>query len=200
MRSLFLIGILSIAGCGVTTPVDTTDYRAIASASFALAILTPDEGGGVTPDPKPDQCDCGGKGFIIHGDGHRTPCPCGPNCQCGSGDSGDVGEAPNTQEVSAEVAPRRQRVIAFGAKWCVPCVATDPYYEHLKAAGWKVGPEESNHFQRVDFDENPELARKYSVDRIPTYIVIVDEKVVYRHIGPARDAFHLGDIYHMGDK
>tara|TARA_R110002020_G_scaffold46539_17_gene132394 strand:- start:5236 stop:5904 length:669 start_codon:yes stop_codon:yes gene_type:complete len=40
----------------------------------------PDE----TPDDE-DGCICEGKGYIIHGDGHRTPCPCiesGNECQC----------------------------------------------------------------------------------------------------------------------
>ncbi len=28
-----------------------------------------------TPD-NDDECPCGGKGYIVHGDGHKTPCPC----------------------------------------------------------------------------------------------------------------------------
>ncbi len=28
-----------------------------------------------TPD-NDEECPCGGKGYIIHGDGHKTPCPC----------------------------------------------------------------------------------------------------------------------------
>jgi len=39
-----------------------------------------------TPDPEPDtDCPCEGKGYIIHGDGHRTDCPCiesGKKCEC----------------------------------------------------------------------------------------------------------------------
>lgn len=30
------------------------------------------------PKPTPDKClDCNGTGWITHGDGHRTKCPCG---------------------------------------------------------------------------------------------------------------------------
>lgn len=37
------------------------------------------------PAPAPDgECckQCKGTGFITHGDGHKTPCPCPPNCPC----------------------------------------------------------------------------------------------------------------------
>ena len=27
------------------------------------------------------ECECGGTGFIIHGDGHKTPCPAGDDCE-----------------------------------------------------------------------------------------------------------------------
>jgi hypothetical protein len=38
-----------------------------------------------------EECSCAGKGYIEHGDGHRTPCPCldtagGCNCKNNSGD------------------------------------------------------------------------------------------------------------------
>lgn len=26
--------------------------------------------------------ECKGTGFITHGDGHKTPCPCPPDCEC----------------------------------------------------------------------------------------------------------------------
>jgi len=29
----------------------------------------------VGPDPDPKKCICGGSGWIIQGDGHKTPCP-----------------------------------------------------------------------------------------------------------------------------
>ena len=35
---------------------------------------------------QPAHCctDCGGKGYITHGDGHRTACPCPASCKCKS--------------------------------------------------------------------------------------------------------------------
>lgn len=33
--------------------------------------------------PSQECCgECKGTGFITHGDGHRTPCPCPPDCEC----------------------------------------------------------------------------------------------------------------------
>lgn len=50
--------------------------------------------GNVEPDiDDDDECPCGGKGYIVHGDGHRTECPCvasGKDCnhnpKCRTGD------------------------------------------------------------------------------------------------------------------
>lgn len=33
------------------------------------------------PSPEPAECTCDGTGYITHGDGHKTPCPC-DNCKC----------------------------------------------------------------------------------------------------------------------
>lgn len=32
-------------------------------------------------DNKPVACECNGTGFIVHGDGNKTPCPAGENCK-----------------------------------------------------------------------------------------------------------------------
>lgn len=51
---------------------------AVAAAASSMAEgTTPGPAPKPTP-PKPDVCpDCKGTGWIVHGDGHRTPCPCG---------------------------------------------------------------------------------------------------------------------------
>ena len=34
-------------------------------------------------DPSKKCCGaCNGTGFVTHGDGHKTPCPCPPDCEC----------------------------------------------------------------------------------------------------------------------
>ena len=54
-------------------------YAALA-LEMALALCAADR----PAPPKPDGgCDhqCV-NGYIIHGDGHKTPCPCPPDCKC----------------------------------------------------------------------------------------------------------------------
>jgi hypothetical protein len=52
---------------------------AVAVAYAATAQDKAPEPKPVPPKPAPAVCEqCGGKGFITHGDGHRTPCP---NCK-----------------------------------------------------------------------------------------------------------------------
>lgn len=55
---------------------------AVASAYASMARLGPTPPG-PEPEPKPGCCDeCRGTGWIVHGDGHKTPCPCPQSCQC----------------------------------------------------------------------------------------------------------------------
>ena len=61
---------------------DIEAAKASAAVSVAVASMVADDARpeptpGPKP-PKPDVCpDCKGTGWIVHGDGHRTPCPCG---------------------------------------------------------------------------------------------------------------------------
>ena len=59
---------------------DTINYRPPISTTFAKVILT--EPNNPNPEPNPENCPCEGTGYIIHGDGHKTECPCGPSCDC----------------------------------------------------------------------------------------------------------------------
>ena len=59
--------------------IDQEAPRASAAVSVAYAATAPDKAPEPKPEPKPGCCtDCGGRGYIVHGDGHRTACPtCG---------------------------------------------------------------------------------------------------------------------------
>jgi hypothetical protein len=58
--------------------------RASAAVAVAYAPFATEQSPQPTPEPpKPGCCtDCGGRGYIVHGDGHRTPCPCPASCRC----------------------------------------------------------------------------------------------------------------------
>jgi hypothetical protein len=63
--------------------IDQEAPRASAAVSVAYAATAPDKAPEPKPEPKPGCCtDCGGRGYIAHGDGHRTPCPCPASCKC----------------------------------------------------------------------------------------------------------------------
>ena len=65
-------------------------------------------------------------------------------------------------------------VIDFHAKWCGPCKMFAPIFERV--AQNNAGKAE---FVRIDVDKVPELAVKYSVDRIPTVVAIRGGETVH---------------------
>jgi hypothetical protein len=54
---------------------------AVAAARSSMAVEPPAP---PAPQPQPEKCcsDCKGTGHIVHGDGHRTACPCPASCPC----------------------------------------------------------------------------------------------------------------------
>jgi hypothetical protein len=69
--------------------IDSEAPRASAAVSAAYAITAQEKAPEPTPEPpkpKPACCtECGGRGYIVHGDGHRTACPCPATCKCKTG-------------------------------------------------------------------------------------------------------------------
>ena len=68
------------------TQMDREAPRASAAVSAAYATTAQEKAPQPQPEPpKPGCCtECGGKGYITHGDGHRTACPCPASCKCKS--------------------------------------------------------------------------------------------------------------------
>ncbi|MEK7595599.1 MAG: thioredoxin [Patescibacteria group bacterium] len=68
--------------------------------------------------------------------------------------------------------------IDFYAEWCGPCHAMKPIIDEFeKVYSGKVK------FSKVDVDKNQDLAGKYGVMSIPTYVIQKDAKEVDRKIG-----------------
>lgn len=63
--------------------IDLEAPRAAAAVAAARASMAHDVAPPAPPapgpkPPAPGKCtDCGGTGWIVHGDGHKTRCPCG---------------------------------------------------------------------------------------------------------------------------
>jgi thioredoxin 1 len=68
-----------------------------------------------------------------------------------------------------------------GATWCGPCKAIAPLFQELSEAMPDVV------FLKVDVDENPETAAKYSVSAMPTFLFIKGGEIVDRLMGANPD-------------
>lgn len=68
-------------------------------------------------------------------------------------------------------------VIDFSATWCGPCKAIAPIFAELAQDTTGV------YFMKVDVDENPDTAAKYSVSAMPTFLFIKNGEVVDRLMG-----------------
>jgi thioredoxin 1 len=65
----------------------------------------------------------------------------------------------------------------FYADWCGPCKTQDPILEDIE--------EEYEHvaFEKINVDEEQEVANEYQVRSLPTLIVENDDGVVERFVG-----------------
>ncbi len=79
-------------------------------------------------------------------------------------------------------------MVDFWADWCAPCHAVAPVLEELAEA-----TEGRVTLAKVNVDENPGLAGRYSIRSIPTILFIKEGKVVDRIVGAAPKAV-LEDI------
>uniref|UniRef100_A0A7S2MV31 Thioredoxin domain-containing protein n=1 Tax=Helicotheca tamesis TaxID=374047 RepID=A0A7S2MV31_9STRA len=71
-------------------------------------------------------------------------------------------------------------VIDFSATWCGPCKMIAPIYHKLSES---PSLKDRAVFLKVDVDENPDTAAKYSVSAMPTFVFIKKGDVVDRLMG-----------------
>ncbi|WP_247006440.1 thioredoxin family protein [Halorientalis litorea] len=65
----------------------------------------------------------------------------------------------------------------FYADWCGPCKTQDPILDEL-ATEW-----ETVEFEKVNVDEEQDVANEYQVRSLPTLIVENDDGIVDRFVG-----------------
>lgn len=70
------------------------------------------------------------------------------------------------------------KIIDFYADWCGPCKMMAPIFVELEKE-YKDKVE----FQKVDVEANGELAQKYQVMSIPTFVLLKNDKEIDRRTG-----------------
>lgn len=69
-------------------------------------------------------------------------------------------------------------LVDFHAEWCGPCKAQAPILEDLAR---KLG--DKARIIKVDVDRNPQAAMKYDVKGVPTLLIFLKGKVLWRGSG-----------------
>ncbi|WP_246986611.1 thioredoxin family protein [Halorientalis marina] len=65
----------------------------------------------------------------------------------------------------------------FYADWCGPCKTQDPILEELETEWDEVS------FEKVNVDEEQDVANEYQVRSLPTLIIENDDGIVERFVG-----------------
>ena len=85
----------------------------------------------------------------------------------------------NSADWQAKVLDSQQPVfVDFYATWCGPCKMMAPVVEEIAAE--KAG--EVNVY-KIDNDDNPDIAQRYGVMSIPTFIVFKNGEAVAKTLG-----------------
>ncbi|MBS3124584.1 thioredoxin [Candidatus Woesearchaeota archaeon] len=83
-----------------------------------------------------------------------------------------------TTEKFDEFIKKGTVLIDFHAHWCMPCVIMSPIVDEIGKKfrdKLKVG--------KINVDENHEIAQKYNVRSIPTFILFKDGKIKEQFVG-----------------
>ncbi|MCD6563034.1 MAG: thioredoxin family protein [Thermoproteales archaeon] len=85
------------------------------------------------------------------------------------------------QEVGSKLpeilASYKTVVVDFWAEWCIPCKAVEDILVRIKKRFSNV------YICKLNVDENPDIAAKYSVLNLPTVIIFHEKKEAYRFTG-----------------
>ncbi len=69
-------------------------------------------------------------------------------------------------------------VLDFNATWCVPCKKLTPaYHQVAEQFPGKVG------FYSVDIEANPETAKAFNIESVPTVVILMPNGTSQRHVG-----------------
>lgn len=66
-------------------------------------------------------------------------------------------------------------ILDFSATWCPPCQQMVPTVRRLQAQGYPI--------RKVDYDQERQLAARYRIESLPTFVLIVRGQEKERHVG-----------------
>jgi len=67
-----------------------------------------------------------------------------------------------------------KKILYFSAPWCGPCKQFGPVMEQMG---------QSIPVQKINIDDQPDIATAYSVRSVPTVIIVKDGEIVNRMVG-----------------
>ena len=82
-------------------------------------------------------------------------------------------------------------LVDFFAEWCGPCKAMKSVLEEVKQ---NVG--DKARIVKIDVDQHEELATKYRIQAVPTFILFKDGEAVWRHSG----VIHSSELHGVIEK
>jgi thiol-disulfide isomerase/thioredoxin len=81
-------------------------------------------------------------------------------------------------QAKGEEIPERQTVLLdFTASWCGPCQRMAPIVEELVRMGYPV--------RKVDIDREPALAKRFAIQAVPTFVMLINGQEAKRIVGGA---------------
>ena len=83
----------------------------------------------------------------------------------------------------AAMEEKKTLVVDFWATWCGPCRMLAPVMDKLSEEY-----EDNAEFVKIDVDENPDLAREYSIMSIPCVMVFKNGELAGKNVGFAPQA------------
>lgn len=110
------------------------------------------------------------------------------SCSTGGTSKGKTDDSQTSEIVSEETVPENAvatnpsglpTVIDFSATWCPPCKMIAPAVHELAEKS-----KDTVNFEFIDIDQNREMAAKYGVEAVPTFVILdADGKEVNRIVG-----------------
>ncbi len=95
-----------------------------------------------------------------------------------------IGAEPGSSGAQPAVRPI---ILDFTATWCGPCQAMKPVVEQLSEAGYPV--------RAVDIDQHPDLAERYNVHAVPTFVVVQPNGKELGRLSGANSGTDLAALY-----